>query len=237
MSDEQIVPGPRLRRAAVVTVIGYVLGWGVPFASFSILPGLFVANDAAKTSQNLVAHPGLVVAVIFAFLLNFIGDVVSAWGMYVLLKRVNTAISMFAAWLRIVFATLGLAATLNLVTAHHLVTRPNALTALGRNQLDAQVYVAIGAFNSQFAFSLIVFGVYLVMLSWLAYRSGYVPRWLAVLLAIDGAGWIVMQAGIYLLPDIDLGILFVATFGELFLLVWLIGWGARLKEPAPRAAS
>ena len=171
------------------------------------------------------------VAAIFAFLINFIGDVVAAWGLYLLLRPVHASISMFAAWVRIVFATVGLAALMNLVTAHRLVTRPAALAALGRSQLDAQVHVSIGAFNSQFAFSLIIFGVYLLLLAWLIYRSGYAPRWLGILLAIDGAGWIIMEAGEYLLPGVKLGFLFVATFGELFLLVWLIGWGTRLKDP------
>ncbi len=69
------------------------------------------------------------------------------------------------------------------------------------------------------------------MLGWLAYRSGYLPKWLGIVLAIDGAGWSIMEAGPYLLPGIDLGFLFVATFGELILLMWLIGWGTRLSEP------
>lgn len=236
MSDARIVRDPPLRHAAIITVIGYVLGWGVPFASFSILPRLFVADDAATTTQNLAANHGLFVVAIFAFLLNFIGDIVAAWGLYLLLRPVHASFSMFVAWLRVVFATLGLAAVLNLVTAHRLVTRPAALTALGRSQLDAQVQVAIGAFSSQFAFSLILFGVYLVLLGWLCYRSAHVPRWLAVLLVIDGAAWIVMESGPYVVPGVDLGSLFVATFGELVLLVWLIGWGTRLKEPVPSPA-
>src|SRR5207302_7523041 len=140
---------------------------------------------------------GLFAAVIFAFLINFIGDVVAAWGLYLLLRPVNAFVSMFIAWLRVVFATLGLAAVLNLVTAHRLLTRPAALTALGRNQLDAQVHVAIGAFNSQFAFSLIIFGIYLILLGWLIHRSGYLPKWLGIVLAIAGAGWRVMEAGPY----------------------------------------
>jgi hypothetical protein len=214
------------------------MGWGVPFASFSILPRLFVADDAARTTQNLVANHGPFVVLIFAFLLNFIGDVVSAWGLYLLLRPVNASISMFVAWLRVVFATLGLGAVMNLVTAHRLVTREAALKALGQAQLDAQVHMALGAFSSQFAFSLVLFGVYLVLLGWLVYRSGYVPRWLGVVLAINGAGWCVMESGPYLLPGVDLGFLFVAAFGELILLAWLVGWGTRLVEPAtPRAAA
>jgi hypothetical protein len=235
MKEGKILRDPPLRHAAIITVIGYVLGWGVPFASFSILPKLFVADDAARTSQNIVANQGLLVAAIFAFLLNFIGDVVAAWGLYLLLRTVNTAVSMFVAWLRVVFASVGLAAVLNLVTAHRLLTRPAALIALGQTQRDAQVHVAIGAFNSQFAFSLIIFGVYLVLLGWLCHHAGHVPSWLAILLVIDGAGWIGLEVGPYLLPGVDLGFLFVATLGELFLLVWLIGWGTRLKEPTPAA--
>jgi len=235
MSDTGFLGGPRLRQAAVVTLFGYVMGWGVPFASFSILPRLFVADDAARTAQNVVAHQGLFAAVIFAFLLNFLGDGVAAWGLYLLLRPVNAAVSMFVAWLRVVFATLGLAAVLNLVTAHRLLTRAAALGALGQKELDAQVHVAIGAFSSQFAFSLIIFGLYLLLLGWLIYRSGYLPRWLGIVLAVDGAGWTIMEAGPYLLPGIDLGFLFVTAFGELIFLVWLIGWGTRLSDPGTQA--
>jgi len=45
---------------------------------------------------------------------------------------------------------------------------------LGQNQRDAHVQVAIGSFNSQFAFSLIVFGVYLLLLllaHWLGHTT------------------------------------------------------------------
>jgi len=233
LSENEILSGSQLRHAAIITVIGYVMGWGVPFASFSILPKLFIADDAVKTSQNILANQGLFVAAIFAFLINFIGDVVAAWGLYLFLRPVNASVSMFVAWLRVVFATVGLAAVLNLVTAYRLLTRPAALTALGQTQINAQVHVAIGSFNSQFAFSLILFGVYLIMLGWLVYRSGYVPKWLGIVLAINGAGWSIMEAGPYLLPGIDLGFFFVATFGELILLVWLIGWGTRLSGRVP----
>ncbi len=228
--------GPRLRHAAFITVIGYVMGWGVPFASFSILPKLYMAESAAKTTQNIVAHQGLFVAAILAFLLNFIGDIVAAWGIYLLLRSVNEAVSMFVAWLRIVFATVGLAAVLNLVTAHRLLTRPALLKALGQDQIDAQVQVAMVAFNAQFAFALILFGVYLVLLGWLIRRSGHVPRWLGAVLVVDGAAWIVLEAGPYLLPGVELGFLFVATFGELIFLAWLVGWGTRLREPATSGA-
>jgi hypothetical protein len=64
-----------------------------------------------------------------------------------------------SAWLRVAFA-----AVLNLATANRLVTRASDLTPLGQAQVHAQVFVAVGAFRSQFTFSLILFGAYLVLL-------------------------------------------------------------------------
>lgn len=155
MNESKTLDGPRLRHAALITVIGYVMGSGVPYASFSILPKLYSADDAVRTSQNIVAHQGL----------------------------------------------------------------------------------AIVAFKSQFAFGLIIFGLHLILLGWLIYRSGHIPRWLGIVLVINGAGWSIMEAGPYLAPGIDLDLLLVTTAGELSLLVWLIGWGTRLTEPITNPAS
>jgi len=232
MDSTQIVRGPTLRQAALITVAGYLLGSGVPFASFSVLPKIFVATSAAQTSQNILANQSLFVAAIFAMLLNFIGDVVAAWGLYVLLRPVNAPVSMLTAWLRVVYAAVGIVAVLNLATAYRLLTQPDYVMALGRDQLDSQVLLAVASFNVQNAFSLIVFGLYLVVLGVLVYKAGYVPSWLGVVLVIDGAGWIITEAGPYVLPRADLGFLIVTSFGELILLAWLIGWGMRLKEPS-----
>ncbi len=60
---------------------------GVAFASIRILPRQYVADDAARTAQNIAANPGSFVAVIFAFLISFIGDIVAAWGLYLLLRH------------------------------------------------------------------------------------------------------------------------------------------------------
>jgi len=228
-----ILPAPTPRQAAIIMVFASFLGWGVPFASFSVLPRLFDARSAAQTTQNILANQGLLGAAIFAFLLAFVGDVVLAWAGYYLLRPVSASISLLVSGLRVVYATMALVAVFNLATAHRLVTNPDYLASLGRNQLDAQVQVAIGAFHIQNSFSLIVFGVFLMMSGWLVYRSGYIPRWLGVVLAIDGAGWSVMKSGPYLLPGIDLDFLWITTAGELIFLVWLIGWGTRLKIGEP----
>ncbi len=220
-----------MKRAALVTAAGYLMSWGVPYADFVALPKLFVATDAAQTAQYVLANRGLLVFVIYAFLINFVGDVLAAWGLYVFLRPVDEAFSKLVAWFRIAFATLGIAALLNLVTAYRLVTRPATLVAIGQRQIDALVYAAISSFNVQFAFLLIFFGVYLVLLGWLAFRASYFPRWLAVLLVLAGVAWILRDSGPYLMAGANLEFLLIPTFAEVFLLVWMIGWGTRVKLP------
>ena len=76
-----------------------------------------------------------------------------------------------------------------------------------------------------------MFGLHLVVLGWLVARSHYMPRWLGWLLMADGAAWVVNDVGFYVLPNASFGYLSVLFAGELVLMVWLLGWGWRLKEP------
>jgi len=162
---------------------------GVPFASFSILPKLFIADDAAKTSQNIVANQGLFVAAIFGFpdQLHWrrsgrVGPLPAPPAS----QRVDLDVRRVAA-ARVHRRSARRRSKLgDRAPLAHAAGRPDGARA---KSAQRQVHVAIGSFNSQFAFSLIIFGVYLIMLGWLAYRSGYLPKWLGIVLAIDGAGW------------------------------------------------
>jgi hypothetical protein len=90
--------GPTLRQGALVAIVGYLLTFGTPLASFSALPKLIDATSAAHTAENVQAHPGLLAAAILAMLANFAGDVLAAWGLYVMLRPVSAAWSMLVAW-------------------------------------------------------------------------------------------------------------------------------------------
>jgi len=51
------------------------------------------------------------------------------------------------------------------------------------------------------------------------------------LLVADGAAWVVNQLGIYFFPDAPLGFLNAFFLAELIFMVWLLGWGWRIKDP------
>jgi hypothetical protein len=221
---------PTLRQAALVAGVGYVLTLGTAVSEMGLLPRMVVEGDAAQTTENILAHPGTFHAAVLLLLVNFVGDLLATWGLYYLLKPVSASLSLLAAWARLVYTAVGIAALLNLVSVRTLLKTPSYATLLGGDQLHAHVKLAVDSFEYQFGFSMLLFGPYLVLLGCLLWRSGYVPKWLGIVILVDGAGWIVNRVGSYFAPGVDLGFLSVTFYGELVFMLWLLVRGWRLKE-------
>ena len=220
--------GMSLRTAAVVAGFAYLLN-PVSYAEFSIYPKLIIPGNIEQTVQNIGAHGGLFVGAILCYLTSFIGDVVLAWSLYVLLAPVNKAVSLLAAWFQLVYAGMAIVAVVNLVAVYHLLGTPDYLTAFGSGQLHAQVLLLLPSFRYGWQFALVLFGIHLVLLGSLIIRSGYIPWILGILLVINGLGWMLDSLGPYVLPNANLGFTFVTFFGEIFFMLWLLirGWKIR----------
>jgi hypothetical protein len=117
------------------------------------------------------------------------------------------------------------------VTARRLATAASYRTLFGPEQLHAQVKLALDLHDYHFGFSLFLFGLHLVLLGWLVFRSKYVPKALGIVLAVVGASWIATRLRGWFFPSVDLGFVNHLGWGELTLMVWLLVWGPRLKEP------
>ena len=217
--------GMSLRVAALVAGFAYLLN-PVSYAEYSIYPKLVIPGHIEQTVQNIGAHGGLFAGPILCYLTSFIGDVVLAWSLYVLLAPVNRALSLLAAWFQLVYAGVAIVAVVNLVTVYHMVGTPDYLRAFGSGPLDAQVSLSLHSFRYGWQIALVVFGIHLMLLGYLIVRSNYIPLILGILLIINGLGWMLDSLGPYLLPNADLGFVFVTFFGEIFFMLWLLirGW-------------
>src|SRR5579871_3645522 len=92
-----------LSKAALLAGIGYVLMMATPFVEFYALPKLIVSGDGAATVKNLIDQEALFRYAITGYLVNFTGDVLAAWALYVLLKPVHGSLSLLASWLRLIY--------------------------------------------------------------------------------------------------------------------------------------
>ena len=220
-----------MRQAALVVGFAYLLN-PVSYAEFTIYPKLVVMGNIGQTVANISTHHGFFLTALFCYLINFIEDIVTAWGLYNLLAPVNRALALLAAWFQIVYAGIALFATFHLATVYRMLTTPEYAKLFGTQQLEAQVDLLLHSFRYEYALALGIFGIHLVLVGYLIVRSGYIPWWLGCLLIIDGAGWIINCLQPYLYPDTNLGFLFVTFLPELVFMLWLLIWGWRIREPA-----
>jgi hypothetical protein len=219
-----------LRRAALIAGIGYILMIGSPIAESMFYHNLVDLSNANQTVKNLVANTVLVRYGIILYLINFIGDILAAWGLYILLKPVNENLSLLTAWLRIIYSVMGLVAVMNLLTVLQLTSHYNYLQAFTNEQLQAHVMIALRSFRDDWSFSFSFFGTYLILLGYLAFVSKYVSKIVSVFLMIAGAGWLTDSLQPLIFPNVNLSIGMITGFGELVFLFWLFIKGLRLKE-------
>ncbi len=227
--------GISLRQAAIVAGVTYLTN-PVSYAEFSLYPRLVVTHDLEATVRNLHSHPGLFVAAIVCYLMNFLGDIVLAWALYHLLAPVNQALSLLAAWLQLVYAALGLCGVFQLVAVRNLLSSPDYLAAFGAAPLHAQILFLLRSFHNDFDFALVLFGLHLVLLGSLIARCWYIPRALGYVLIVNGLGYVVGTLGPYLWPSINFDFTFVTYFGELLFVLWLLIRGWAIPQIAVRPA-
>jgi uncharacterized membrane protein YuzA (DUF378 family) len=219
-----------LRKAALIAGIGYLLMIGSPIAETMFYHGLVDLDNANKTVKNIAANVGLVHFGIFLYLINFMGDILAAWGLYILFKPVNENLSLLTAWLRIIYSVMGLVAVMNLLTVLQLTSHHNYLQSFTNDQLQSQVMIALRSFRDNWSFSFTFFGVYLILLGYLAFVAKYVSKIVGICLVIAGAGWLTDSLQPFLFPSVNVSIGMITGFGELVFMFWLFIKGVRLKE-------
>ena len=116
-------------------------------------------------------------------------DVVVAWALYRVFRPVSKRLSMLAAALRLVYSGVFMVAIAQLLGVVRLLSNDATLAVFSTDQVNAQAMLGITAFTDIWYVGQFLFGLHLLLIGYLAYRSGYVPRVLGVLLVIAGLGY------------------------------------------------
>lgn len=233
MSNED---GLTVRQAAVIAGAGYMLTTPVFFIEFFLNPKLIIPGQIEQTVVNIGSHHGLFLAAVFGYLINFIGDIIAALGLFILLAPVNRAISLLAAWFRLIYTAVALVGLFNLLTVYRMITWPGYMNNFGPAQFHAQIDLLLHSFRYIWTMGLVIFALHLLLIAPLLYRSGYVPKILGVIISIDALCLMAIELQPYFWQSVNLGWVFVGTFGELVFMLWLLIMGWRIRDPEPLAA-
>lgn len=217
------------RQAALVAGFGLLLMVILaPFAILFVFQSLIVPEDAAETANNIMASEGLFRIAIGSLIIVAILDVVVALGLYVVFKPVNKSLSLLAAWFRLVYAAIFAIALVNLFNGLELLGGADYLTVFEPDQLHAQVMLSINEFNNGWDIGLIIFGLHLLVLGYLVYKSGFFPRILGILVIIASLGYLIDSFGELLFPNNYNVVITGFTFiGEVLLIFWLFWRGIK----------
>lgn len=224
------------RRVALTAAIGLLLmAILAPLAHFGVLENLIVEGDAATTVRNIVADEGLFRLAIAALLAVTFLDIIVAWALYVLLKPVNETLALLVGWLRLAAPAVFAVALSNLLDVANLLGTADAST-MGPEQLGSQVMASIASFHTGWiVMSLAIFGLHLLGVGYLLFKSANFPRFLGVLVVVAGAGYLADSFVGILVPEFDFTFSEITFVGEPLLIFWLfwraIKGFARESEP------
>jgi hypothetical protein len=202
-----------------------------PFRLIYIPSKLFVHGNATATANNIAAHEVL-------FRLGIVSDlfcgtilIFLVLALYRLFKEVdlNQAVLMVILG-GVMPATIDFLNVVNDAAALMLVRGPDFLSVFEKPQRDALAMLFFRLHHQEVAAAEVLWGLWLVPLAILVYRSRFLPRFLGVWLIINGFAYLAMSFTGLLLPlyeDMVSNIAFPALLGEMAFMLWLLIKGAR----------
>jgi len=226
------------QKIARIAGIGYliIIVSGI-FAEFFVRSKLIIPGDAGTTAVNILASEALFRAGIVSDLIMLIFDVMVAAALYILLVPVNKGLSMLAAFFRLMHSAVYGITLLNLVFVLQVLGGNSYLAVFNSDQLNALAMLFLQGHNYGYLIGLIFFGIHCLLLGYLIFKSGYIPKILGILMMIACFGYLTDSfAQIFLSNYSDYAAIFMAIVGipaiiaELSLCLWLLFKGVKIQS-------
>jgi hypothetical protein len=203
-----------------------------PFVLIYVPGKLFVTGDAAATAANIFAHQSLFRAYILAGLLSELFFISTVLALYRLFKEVDRQLAKLMVLVVLLSAPMAFLGVANQLATLSFVQGSDLLAVFDKPQRDALATLLINIDKQGVPVSELFWGLWLLPLALLVYRSGFLPRFLGVWLFLNGIAYVTVSFTGILLPE-HLPIVNTAAFplllGEIAFLLWLLIIGAKEK--------
>jgi hypothetical protein len=226
------------RTAGLLYLIVAVLGG---FSEMYVRSSVTVAGDAAATASNIAQHATL-------FRIGFLTDLVAFAAflgagliLYVLLKPVNPPVAMAMLALNAVSVAISALNMLNQLGALLVATDPTYTAGLSSQAAGSLALLLLEMHRQGYLIAQVFFGLYLVPLGYLVYRSGLFPRVMGGVLVLGAAGYVSDLVVTYASPSFQSGastyLGMVGGLAEMVFLLWLLVFGAGARSTAATRTS
>jgi len=233
MTDHTVNSSPKLcaRIGGALYLIIIVIGL---FGEAFVRDRLIVSGDAAATAANIMSHESLWRFHIAAELFLLICAVALLLILYALLRPVSRDLALLAVFINLVSIGIEAATTMYLLQALFPLGNAGYLKAFTREQLYAMASLSLKSHGYGFSVSLLFFGCFCLIVGYLIFRSGYLPKTIGVLMQIAGLSYLTNSFALILSPAfanrLFPAILLPAFVGEASLCLWLLVKGVNVPK-------
>ena len=194
------------------------------------IPSRIIAADAANTAANLKNYEFLFRLGFATFLTESLCDITLIMIMYFLLAPVNKRLSLLA-------ALFGLTGTVLFAAGELFYFAPLVLgggaylKTFSVDQLNTFTLLSLKFYGYAGMIFTVYYGMAWIVRGYLMFSSSYFPKFLGILMAIGGAGFVARNFAMILAPAYASDIFLMMMFpGGLVLMAWLLIKGVNVPE-------
>ena len=186
---------------------------------------VIVPGDAAATADKIRSSESLFRVMISSELISSVVFIFVALALYRVFRDVDQGQAALMVILVLVSVPISFLNVLNELGALVLLSGADFLSVFDRSQLDAVAYLFLRLHSLGIVVVEMFWGLWLLPLAGLTFRSGVVPRVVGALLIVAGVGYVVTSLASLLVPQyasLVSTITLPATVGEFAIIVWLL---------------
>jgi hypothetical protein len=195
---------------------------------------MLAAGDVARTAHNILGSPQLWRLGVAADFLVVILAVPLLWIEYLLLRPVGRQWVLLAVLFNLVSLAVEAISKLFLLAVVPTLVHSGALQAFSPAQAQVLADLALRSHDIAFNIALIFFGGTCIVNGWLIYRSGYLPRFVGVLMQLAGLAYLIACFAALFAPAlanlIIPAILVLPLIGESSMSLWLLIKGVNVAK-------
>jgi hypothetical protein len=224
------------RIAGVLFLISIVVGG---FGEFVVPSVLIVSSDATATANNIMASDFLFRMGFASYLVEAMCDIALTLILYVLLRPVSKDLALLAVFFRLVGTAIFAVTELFYFAPLFILGGSDYLKTFSPDQLNTLAYLSLRMYVSGGGLFFVIGGVGSILLGYLIFRSGYLPKVLGVLLALGGLGFVIRSFALVLAPayaSLGLLLLLPTALASLSLTGWLLVRGVDIPKWKEKAA-
>lgn len=211
-------------------IAGFLYLLQIPLGVFGILyvpKALLVPGDATATASNILANEFLFRLSMVSAILTALVTVVTALFLYKILKPVHKNYARLMVVCTLVVAPIAMLNELNNVAVLLL------LHGAGQALAEMSLFLNLHEYGIQIAG--IFWGLWLLPMGYLVFKSNYIPKIIGVLLLIGCLGYLIDFVTFFVFPNFGVVLSGYTWLGEVLMVFWLLIKGVNIEQWEKRA--